>query len=306
MAATVDRNICVSWSNIPGYDGPYGYDPSLGAGISFCILFGMSTFSHIITSVLTRTWWQIVFAVGALTEVIGWAGRTWSSPCPYQTTPFLIQIVTLIIALAPAFFTAGTYVILGRLIRTLGPHISPIGPNTYLYIFCSADILSLVIQAIGGAQAASAYAQTPPSSTKVGTHIMVAGIVFQLASVLVFSTLFFIVVKRAFKGNSEVLKERKIRALIAGTSLSVVCVIIRSVYRTVELSEGWSGYLITHEGYFIGLDGVLMVIAVGIFNFVQPRWAEDSCGHNGHKRAGSEEEMGDRGVPNEDGIDRSG
>lgn len=30
-------------------------------------------------------------------EVIGWAGRTWSSKCPYNSTAFLMQISTLII-----------------------------------------------------------------------------------------------------------------------------------------------------------------------------------------------------------------
>lgn len=32
-----------------------------------------------------------------LGEVIGWAGRTWSHNCPYQTNPFLIQICSLIL-----------------------------------------------------------------------------------------------------------------------------------------------------------------------------------------------------------------
>lgn len=38
-----------------------------------------------------------VFAIGAVTEVIGWAGRTWSAACPYNNEAFLIQISTLII-----------------------------------------------------------------------------------------------------------------------------------------------------------------------------------------------------------------
>ena len=123
---------------------------------------------------------------------------------------------------------------------------------------------------------------------------MVAGIVFQLFSVIVFSVLFFIVVKRASSKHSEVIKERKIRALVAATSLSVVCVVIRSIYRTVELSEGWSGFLITHESYFIGLDGVMMVIAVGVFNSVQPRWADWSTREGGSKGVGGDEEMVER------------
>jgi hypothetical protein len=32
-------------------------------------------------------------------EVIGWAGRTWSSQCPYNANAFLMQITTLIIGM---------------------------------------------------------------------------------------------------------------------------------------------------------------------------------------------------------------
>lgn len=133
---------------------------------------------------------------------------------------------------------------------------------------------------------------------------MLAGIVFQLASVIVFSVLFFIVIKRALSSHSDVLKARKIQALIAGTTLSVVCVIIRSVYRTIELSEGWDGYLITHESYFIGLDGVMMVIAVGVFNVVQPRWANGDAGEKRAKTAVSEEEMAYQ-TPTQQGYENS-
>lgn len=81
---------------------------------------------------------------------------------------------------------------------------------------------------------------------------------------------------------------------MAATSLSVICVVIRSIYRTIELSEGWTGFLITHESYFIGLDGVMMVMAVGVFNIVQPRWADGSARESGSKGVGSGEEMVER------------
>jgi hypothetical protein len=71
-------------------------------------------------------------------------------------------------------------------------------------------------------------------------------------------------------------------------------VVIRSIYRTIELTEGWTGFLIKHESYFIGLDGVMMVIAVGVFNIVQPRWADGSARECESKRVGSDEEMVER------------
>jgi len=269
MNPDINRNICVA--STPGSKPVYGYDPSLVAGIIFCVLFGLIMLLHTFISFRYRVWWQLVFAIGALTEVLGWAGRTWSHYCPYQTTPYILQMTTLIIA--PTFFTAGIYIILGRLIRSFGHHVSPISAVSYLYIFCTADVVSLVIQAVGGGMAAIAYEKTPPGNTSSGTHIMVAGILFQLASILIFVYLFTIVIIRALKSRGEVLTRRKIQWIIGATVFAVMLIVTRSIYRTIELLQGWSGYLITTERYFIALDGAMMTLAVGVFNLVQPRWS---------------------------------
>jgi hypothetical protein len=63
-AVEIDRKICVA--QIAGHEGLYGYDPSMAVGIVFCVLFGMSMLLHIFTSFRYRVWWQMVFAVGAL------------------------------------------------------------------------------------------------------------------------------------------------------------------------------------------------------------------------------------------------
>ncbi|RKL22621.1 hypothetical protein BFJ72_g14703 [Fusarium proliferatum] len=47
-------------------------------------------------------------------------------------------------------------------------------------------------------------------------------------------------------------------------------IFVRSIYRTIELIQGREGYLITHEGFFIGLDAATTTIVVGIFNFFDP------------------------------------
>lgn len=164
--------------------------------------------------------------------------------------------------------------ILGRLIRSFGPHVSPISANMYLYIFCTADIISLVVQAVGGASAAIAYEKTPPGNTDTGTHIMVAGILFQLAAIIVFCALFTIVIMRALKSNGNMLREKKVQAIIAATIFSVVCIVIRSIYRTIELLQGWTGYLITTQRFFIALDGAMMVLALAVFNIAQPAWSQ--------------------------------
>ena len=100
---------------VEGYDTSYGYIPTKAAGIAFCVLFGLSMFVHVAQFCWKRTWWCSLFSIGCLgsyrslipshsattntatVELLGWAGRTWSSECPYNSTAFMIQISTLII-----------------------------------------------------------------------------------------------------------------------------------------------------------------------------------------------------------------
>ena len=139
-------------------------------------------------------------------------------------------------------------------------------------ILKTCDVLSLVIQAAGGGLASS-ESDKVDGDTAPGTNTMVAGIVFQLASITVFVVCAVDFLRRVIRlGLMKSVSKGPIAALLGAMVLSVVVIYIRSIYRTIELAQGWDGYLITHESYFIGLDGVMMVIAVGIFNLCHPGW----------------------------------
>jgi RTA1 like protein len=196
-------------------------------------------------------------------EAIGWAGRTWSAKCPYNHDAFLMQITTLIIA--PTFFAAGLYVILGQMIHLLGRNTSIISPRAYLMVFCSCDLVSLVLQAAGGGLASVASGKLN-GNTKPGTNLMVAGIAFQLGTMSFFALLVLDFLRRSRKLAMQIEYKKVLFALF----ISFTMIYIRSVYRTVELAQGWTGYLITHEGYFIGLDAALMFVAVIIFLVFDP------------------------------------
>ena len=103
-----------------------------------------------------------------------------------------------------------------------------------------------------------------------GTHIIVAGILFQMASVAVFTVFFGIFCFRVKKLNLIISTKKK--SLLAVTALSILMVYIRSIYRTIEMLQGWNGYLLNHEVYFVVLDASLMVVCGGIFNVIHPGW----------------------------------
>lgn len=74
--------------------------------------------------------------------------------CFIQKTGFLMQIASLI--LSPAFIQGGLYVLLGRIIPILGAQYSFIHPVSYTIIFVIGDMISLIIQAVGGGRASAA------------------------------------------------------------------------------------------------------------------------------------------------------
>ena len=93
---------------------------------------------------------------------------------------------------------------------------------------------------------------------------MTAGIVVQLVSMAIFGFLWLLFLWRA---RAKIVSER---VLVLATTFSSLLIVVRNLYRVLELSQGWEGELITHEVYFAVLDGALMMLAVGIFNLVFP------------------------------------
>ncbi len=86
------------------------------------------------------------------------------------------------LTIGPAFFSAAIYLCLARIVVIYSPTCSRLAPRTYTLIFITSDVVALVLQATGGAQAHSANGNT-------GVDIMIAGLSWQVASMCAFSVL---------------------------------------------------------------------------------------------------------------------
>lgn len=265
----------------PQIANPYGYHPSLAPGVVLVILFGISAATHAWQSLRYRTPWHWAFFLGAFFECVGWIARIITHKCAYSVTMFKMQLAVLISGnvllpflieshidialLAPAFTQAGIYAILWVMVSLLGRHTSPLPPKVYIITFLIVDVVCLSLQAIGGGLAGAAFSKK--TSTKPGTDTMVVGIVAQLVSTCVFA----ILLNYAFiKGSRQIRANRNLLILSGATLLSIGCMIIRGIYRSIELLQGWRGYLITTERFAIALEGCMMIIAVAIFNIFHP------------------------------------
>jgi hypothetical protein len=65
-------------------------------------------------------------------------------------------------------------------------------------------------------------------------------------------------------------KTRKFKIFVAAIIISDAAIILRAIYRVIELAQGWRGYLIVTEGWFYGFDTSLMMICIGIWVIGHP------------------------------------
>lgn len=239
--------------------GEYGYIPSLAAGVIFAVLYGLFTAFFLYLTIRRRLWFLSIL-LGAFTETLGWIARCVANAYPCSASMFTMQITCTI--LAPAFFSAALYIILGILIlRT--PELSHyLSPKMYLVIFCIADFFSLLLQGVGGGVAASADTLTQLND---GTYTMVGGIFLQLAAMTVFSGLFAHYLYSAYSATPRVKPDGRVVGVMV---FATVLIMLRNIYRAIELLQGWNGYINTHQRFIIGLDAVPMILTLCSFVYL--------------------------------------
>lgn len=258
------------------YSGNY---PSLGGNTALLVVFSLFLCMQVISGVFFHQYWFLVcWTLGLILEIIGYAGRIWSSQNIMNFNAFVMQLVC--ITLAPCFMMAGIYYVIAQLTLIYGEKYSVLKPMQYSLIFIVCDIISIVLQAIGGGVAASALSVY--ESTDAGSHIMVGGLAFQVFTILVFQLMWYYLIFNiyiahktngddAFNPRFAHVRQRKWLIPFMGVvSITVLLVFVRSIYRLAELSEGWSSAPATKEIYFMILEALMMSLGTCIISFLPP------------------------------------
>ncbi|KAJ7474025.1 RTA1 like protein-domain-containing protein [Mycena latifolia] len=239
---------------------PYNYTPTKWICITFVSLFSVSTCLHLAQAIIYRLWFMLPTAVFCgVIEILGWSARTWSSISPNQLRPYEIQMTATI--LGPTPLLAANFLTLGRIVERLGPRYCRLAPKTYSMIFLGCDLVALAVQGVGGALASLAVGHK--KSPETGGHIMLGGIVFQMAAITAYvflATEFLVryatdapIAAQHGKGHRGALTPR-LKMLVGALTLNTLCLIVRAIYRTIELID----------------DGAMIVLAIFIVNFAHP------------------------------------
>ncbi|KAH7321079.1 RTA1 like protein family [Stachybotrys elegans] len=272
---------CLDDPDYPGcenVENRYEYRINLAANIAFLAIFGTSLLGYLGVYAWARigTGFTVALSLGVLCEILGYAGRTMSYYNQWEDIGFYIQICCL--TFGPAFMAAGIYLCLRRIVVAFGRENSRIPPEYYTRIFIPCDLIALVLQALGGALAAS------DDDPQIGTNIMIAGLGFQVATgagfIIAASDFAIRAFRRyralgstAFDQSTDLVHMRSslpFRGFIGALALASLCILVRSCFRVAELSEGWRGPLMGRQDFFIGFEGVLIVVACLVLNVFHP------------------------------------
>jgi len=191
---------------------------------------------------------MFICVIGAVGELAGWIARTYGHVDPFDRNAYIAQTICLI--LSPAFISAVNYVAFQHTMDVFGSKWSRIPRKWYVLGFCAGDISSLIVQAVGGAL--SAEAETA-HAVEVGKNVMIAGVTLQVAVTAPFLLLFFDYTFHRLRdwSKSGIPKNerpyRRVEIFTAIIGVSTTFVLIRCIYRIVEMADGWVGYLATHE-----------------------------------------------------------
>ncbi|KAL2884506.1 hypothetical protein SGCOL_000454 [Colletotrichum sp. CLE4] len=241
------------------------YVPSLIAAIIFEVLFVLATLFHAYKIARTKTWFCVVFVIGGLLEIVGYAGRAIARDRTGEVGPYVMQSLTILIA--PALFAASVYMTLGRIIRSVhGESLSVIRINWLTRIFVTGDCFSFLVQASGGGL------MVKDGSQKMGQNLIVAGLVIQIVLFAIFWVTAIVFHSRLAKNPTQ--------ASLAGHSLwksglwmlyiVSACIMVRSIFRLIEYVLGGDGYPLRHEWTLYVFDATLMFFVMVAFGFRFP------------------------------------
>ncbi|ORY62990.1 RTA1 like protein-domain-containing protein [Pseudomassariella vexata] len=265
-------------------------DFSLAGNVALLALFGVLI---PIVFILGITYRSSVFATTIITglalEVMGYIGRVLLALNNRDKNDFILSYVGTIIG--PVFFCLAIFRLMPRIVAVYGDLFAAWRPAWHNVVFYAFTTVCLVLQAVG------AILSTTPHDEKlvdIGVRVLVAGLAIQVSSLLIFAALgfrFAIAVRSRHRGldsnPAAAYNTPRFKAFLLGISLATVFLTVRTLYRIVPVSEGFTSPAAENEVLFLVLDGVFVFIAAALLlasfpgrMLSQPEWPKTSSYSN--------------------------
>ncbi|KAL8712878.1 MAG: hypothetical protein Q9220_003086 [cf. Caloplaca sp. 1 TL-2023] len=252
----------------------YAYAPSKVAPIILLVAFLLSTIHHIYLNFHFKSW-RITGSLpwSGLLFVAGFALREVSAFDSKNLGVFIASTVLLLVA--PPVYALTNYIVLGRTLYYV-PYLSPIHPGRVISTFVGLDLVIGVITGNGASRVANVEAT--PSELRAGKGMIRASILLQVISFLLFVVLEVVFHRRCIKAGILAFNHRptgtksasNLRGILNLMYISSLIISCRHVFRVVDVWQGVSGYLGTHEWPLYVFDGALMFANSLMLNIWHP------------------------------------
>lgn len=269
--------------------GQLRYIPTIAGNAVYAAFFAILIIPNLWFGIRSKTWsfmtWMILGLVG---EFVGYIGRIQLHNNIFDFNAFLTYLIPLTIA--PAFITASIYLCLARIIYVVDPALqyTRLKPMTYTKIFVTFDFICLVLQGAGGGLAATA---NTPADGDTGVNVMIAGLAFQVVSLVIFSAVCLDFAWRLRKSSSSastkmedssveqspatlrldaIRHSKMFKGFTWTIAIAVTLVLIRSSYRLAELKDGFNSALFNDQVLFMIFEGPMIIIACVLLTVFHP------------------------------------
>jgi len=214
----------------------------------------------------------------ALLFVAGFVLRVVSIYKDHDLGIFIAAVVLLLIAPSVSPITGGVrkliefrpvyslmnYIVLSRTLYYV-PYLSPIHLGRVLSTFIGLDAIVAVLTGNGASRIANMQATV--TDVKVGRGLIRASILLQMACFVGFIALEATLHRRLV--NARLLTS-KLRTIIILLYASSAIIMVRNIYRVVDVWEGYTGYLEMHEAFFYVFDAAVMLANSVVLNVWHP------------------------------------
>ncbi|KAJ5753446.1 ZIP metal ion transporter [Penicillium nucicola] len=271
----------------------YHYNPSLAVSIVAAVLYSIAFILTLVQWIRYKAWVWSVMVVAAAMEAVGYIARCVSVQHVTDRSIYALQLCLVI--LAPVLMAACCYILFSRILILIVPPAARtlklcwVPPRWITPIFVGFDIIALFLQLIGAVMISSVDSTDINAQDKLdrGKHIAQAGVIIQLAAFGLFAVAavrFNFTSKRFAKSLSDryedfgdkeylidgIAKNKHWPALLRVVNLTTILILVRSVYRLVEFTEGNTGYLNTHEWPLYVFDALVIYPCVALFVYWHP------------------------------------
>jgi hypothetical protein len=256
----------------------YGALFNLPAMLFFSILFFLILLAQIYYFIRYRTTSFSVFIfLGCAFQILGSVSRVAMHFNPWNMVTLSLNICCLL--WGPTFVAAAISICFKHMVHYAGTQYSILRPSLIPWVFVGTDILSICIQGVGGIIAAvtSGSSNSGSSLSKVGEGLMIGGVCFQIANMLVTAGIMLsvwrryqVAKKRGDVAESRYTQDKELDAAVQKkftwfavvAAVAFLCVIIRCCYRVAEMAGGWAKSVMRNETAFLVLDATMIAIAL--------------------------------------------